>query len=164
MVGRLLIIVDTGYWLELFKVPGKFNEKAHNEIIKRFQKAIKQNARFYWPLPSVYETANLMAQVANGNHRTALVKKLYDKIAESFEPNSILTITPACECEQQKLLAFLGEFSNTYVPQKVGLVDAAIIYEARRLKNKNNQVHIWTVDQDVKSHEPDAEKNPFVGR
>jgi predicted nucleic acid-binding protein len=164
MVGRLLIIVDTSYWLELFKVPCKFNDKAHNEIIKRFKKAITENARFYWPLPSVYETANHIAQIENGNHRTALAKKLYDKIAESFEPDSILTITPACECEQQKLLAFLREFSNTYILQKVGLVDAAIIYEAQRLKNKNNQVHIWTMDQALKSHEPDTENNPFVGR
>jgi hypothetical protein len=46
MVGRLLIIVDTGYWLELFKVPGKFNENAHSEVIKRFKKAIKHSCPF----------------------------------------------------------------------------------------------------------------------
>lgn len=63
MVGRLLIVVDTGYWLKLFKVPGKFNQNAHKEVIKRFKQAIKQNASLYWPLPSVYETANHIAQV-----------------------------------------------------------------------------------------------------
>ena len=161
MVGKLLIVVDTGYWLELFKVPGKFNEHAHKEVIKRFKEAIKQNASLYWPLPSVYETANHIAQVENGNRRIALAKKLYDTIADSFEPSSILTVTPACECEH--LLKFLKVFSDTYVPQKIGLVDATIIYEAQRLKHKNNRVYIWTVDQDVKSHEPDAEKNPFIG-
>ena len=56
-----------------------------------------------------------MAQIENGNHRTALVKKRYDKISESFEPDSILTITPACECEQQKLLAFFKRiFKHLY--------------------------------------------------
>ena len=48
----------------------------------------------------------------------------------------------------------------------IGLVDAAIIYEAKRLKEKYkksiSKVHIWTKDTILKPHEPDEEPDPFI--
>ncbi|MDM8547319.1 hypothetical protein QUF61_12550 [Candidatus Venteria ishoeyi] len=137
--------------------------EAYKAVKARFSKARDEKASLYWPLPSVYETANIIAHVNDGNQRKVLADKLQQKITRSFEATSWLTVTPSCECEQERLFKFLQEFSNTYAPQKIGLVDATMIFEANRLKNKNNKVHIWTVDKALKNYEPDKEKNPFCG-
>ncbi len=130
MVGQLLIVVDTGYLLELFKVPKHFNEHNHNEIKKRFEIAVKKNASLFLPLPCLYELANHIANVKDGNKRKELADKLYDQVLDA----TFLTITPANSLE--KLPEFLKEFKDEYVTQKIGLVDAFVIHEAHRLKAK----------------------------
>jgi len=49
----------------------------------------------------------------------------------------------------------------------MGLTDTYTLEEAVRLKARYNsakdyKVHIWTKDNSLKAHEPDAEPNPFV--
>jgi predicted nucleic acid-binding protein len=159
MASKLLIVIDTGYLLELFKVPKHFNEHNHNEIKKRFEIAIEKKASLFLPLPCLYELANHIANVNNGAKRKELADKLYRQI---FNATFSLTITPANSIE--KLPEFLKNFKDNYVIQNIGLVDAFVIHEARRLKAKKstNQVHIWTTDKEVKAYEPDNEENPFL--
>ncbi len=51
--------------------------------------------------------------------------------------------------------------------QKIGLVDTFTITEAIRLKehfrNLSARVHIWTKDHQLKSHEPDADAERYLG-
>lgn len=157
MVGRLLIVVDTSYWLELFQIPNHSNSQAGIEVKKRFQQAAQNKASFFWTLPSVYEVANHIAHVVDGRKREELAEKFYKKIKDS----SAITITPACALED--FSSFLEKFKSEYVKQRIGLVDASIIVKADELKNKNNQVHIWTLDNALKSREPDQESDPFCG-
>ena len=98
MVKRTLIIIDTSYWLELFQVPNKSSTTHHAEIKKRFEQAIKQEGTsLFWPLPSVYETANHIAQVKDGHNRIKLARQLSRTVANSFEATFPLKLTPACE-------------------------------------------------------------------
>jgi len=157
MVGQLLIVVDTGYWLELFKVPHHFTKHNHEKIKSRFEKAFNEKARLFLPLPCLYELGNHIAQVKDGNKRKELADKLFHAV---FDDDTFLTITPANPVEE--LREFLQKFKEEYVVQEIGLVDTFIIHEAKRLKKSTNRVHIWTTDRHVKAHEPDAEVNPFL--
>lgn len=156
MVGRLLIVVDTSYWLELFKVPKHFSECNHDNVKKKFQWATEQKASFYWPLPCLYEFCNHVAQVENGHKRIELAQKLSEKVKG-------ITVTPACSIEQ--LPTFLEDFANNHVKETLGCVDAFVIHEAQRLKKNhpNSPVYIWTLDFALKSHEPDTEPKAFTG-
>jgi len=64
------------------------------------------------------------------------------------------------------LKTLLRVFSGEFAQQKIGLTDASIIAEARRLKSKYGKearVHIWTKDVRLKAHEPNSESDAFVG-
>ena len=158
MVGRLLIVVDTGYWVELFQIPKHSSKENYKQVKAKFAQAFEQKASLYWPLPCVYELANHIAHVQDGNLRKHLADKLYCTI---IGDNPSIVVTPACAVDDLKI--FLEKFSNTYVSEGFGLADAAVIDEAKRLKNKNNRVHIWTLESTIKAREPNRENSPFVG-
>jgi predicted nucleic acid-binding protein len=157
MAGRLLIVVDTSYWVELFRIPKHYSETKYRAVKAKFTWAAEQNATLYWPLPCVYELANHIAHIKEGKHRFDLAGKLYHKISADHPS---LIITPACAIND--LQVFLKHFVDEYVQQNIGLADAAVIEEAKRLKKDHNQVHIWTLESTLKSHEPDSELAPFV--
>jgi len=163
MVGRLLIIVDTSYWLELFKVPGHSNEFNHDNVKNKFEWATEQKSSFFWPLPCLYEFCNHVAQVKDGHKRIKLAQKLSKTVSQELsEKVKVITVTPACSIEQ--LPTFLEDFANNHVKETLGCVDAFVIHEAQRLKKNhpNSPVYIWTLDSALKSHEPDTEPEPFT--
>ena len=156
MVGKLLIVVDTSYWVELFKIPRHSSEAKHLAIKKKFACAIEQNATLYFPLPCVYELANHIAHVRDGTARKNLAEQLYQTVTN----NPSILVTPACAVDE--LSKFIESFKKEYVTEGIGLADAAVIDAAWHLKNPNNQVHIWTLETAIKAREPDTEPAPFV--
>ena len=66
----------------------------------------------------------------------------------------------------EEWLIILDDFATKLAAVKVGLTDAAVVAEARRLKQDkkrfNPRVHIWTRDGTLKAQEPDAEPDPFL--
>jgi len=156
MAGKLLIVVDTGYWVELFKIPRHYSEAKHLAIKKKFAWAISQKATLYFPLPCVYELANHIAHVRDGTARKNLAEQLYQTVTN----NPSILVTPACAVDE--LSKFIESFKKEYVTEGIGLADAAVIDAAWHLKNPNNQVHIWTLETAIKAREPDTEPAPFV--
>jgi hypothetical protein len=173
MAGKLLIVVDTNYWVELFKIPLRYTETKHLAIKDKFTWAIEQKATLYFPLPCVYELANHIAHVKDGNKRQDLANQLYKIVKDETVTDKTVTarrlpippipivVTPACAVNE--LSVFIERFKDEYVAQGIGLADAAVIDAARHLKNPNNQVYIWTLDISIKAREPDRESNPFTG-
>jgi len=157
MAGKLLIVVDTSYWVELLKIPRRYTETKHLAIKKKFEWAIEQKATLYFPLPCVYELANHIAHDQDGTTRRNLAEQLYQIVTN----NPSILVTPACAVNE--LSKFIERFKNEYVAQGIGLADAAVIDAAWHLKNPNNQVYIWTLDISIKAREPDRESNPFTG-
>ena len=157
MAVELLIVVDTSYWVELLKIPKRFSEEKHLAIREKFAWAVERKATLYFPLPCVYELANHIAHVRNGNARRNLAEQLYQTVTVQQLP---IVVTPACAVNE--LSVFIEHFKNEYVTQGIGLADAAVIDAARHLKNPNNQVHIWTLEATIKAREPDEEPAPFV--
>lgn len=163
---KTVYVVDTSYLLELFKVDGCYSDLAAEEVKKRFQKAWKSKVDLFVPLPCMYELGNHIADVRDATRR----RDLANAVLEAIEKR-IWTITPAAGVEE--LHALWSAFSKNYIyhtkPKKsgsIGLVDAATVHEARRLKDEYPEcpvkVHIWTKDQTLKSNDPDKEPNPFV--
>jgi hypothetical protein len=63
------------------------------------------------------------------------------------------------------LLSSLDAFSTQLAVSKIGLTDAAVIQESRRLKDRHVTsgwpVHIWSKDTALKACEPDQEPSPL---
>jgi len=158
-----VLVIDTSYLLELYKVPHYSEPKAHAEIKKRFAKAVEAGSRRYVPFPVIFEVANHIVDGREEGARIKLAQLFVEHVLQSFERASPFIITPALDAENLKML--LERFAGEFAPQRVGLTDTSIIEEAQRLKQKygdSYKVHIWTKDRRLKAREPDTEPDPFV--
>ena len=88
MNAQPVYVIDTSYLLELYAVPGHSTQKAVDEIRRRFTDAGGGSARLYVTVPSIYELANHIAHISDGNARFSLAKL----IKKMFYPAS----TKAC--------------------------------------------------------------------
>lgn len=168
-----LYVLDTSYLLEFFEVNADSTPDGVQEIKKRFSDCVNNNHRMFVPLPVLFELANHIADVKNGESRNKLANKLKVAISSSLSDAIPWTITllgePKLIEELTKSLdTMTNRFADEFVTQKLGLTDTVIIAEAERLKEKNVSsslkkycVHIWTRHKTLKAYEPDPEPNPF---
>ncbi len=159
-------VIDTSYLLELFAVPGHSSQEARDEIRSRIAAAAKSGARLYVPVPSIYELANHISQVSDGNARRSLAEQVRDTVLSSLDQGAPWTIIPSQQLDTFKNL--IASFVDNHVIQGIGLSDSTLIDEARRLKNTTYRergcpVHIWTTDEALKAWEPDNEPDAYLG-
>ena len=163
----VVYVIDTSYLLELYAVPGHSTQEAVKKIKSRFKDAVKQGARLFVTVPSIYELANHIAGVSNGNARWPLAKKLQDDILCSINEGGPWTIIPSQELSALKKL--IVSFADNHVREGIGLSDSILIDEADRLKRTTYResdwrVHIWTKDKKLKAREPDKEPHAYLGK
>ena len=166
MKAQPVYVIDTSYLLELYAVPGYSTQKAIDEIRRRFDNAVRQNARLFVTVPSIYELANHIADVSDGNARWSLAKKLRDDILSSLDEGVPWTIIPSQELSALKKL--IASFVDNHVLEGIGLSDSTLIDEADRLKRTTYhgsawRVHIWTKHKKLKAREPDKEPHAYLG-
>ena len=158
-------VIDTSYLLELFAVPGCSTKEAVDEIRSRFADAVKRSARLYLTVPSIYELANHISHVPNGNVRLSLAKRLRDDVLSSLEEGVPWTIVPSQQLSAFKKLVV--SFVDNHIFGDIDLSDSTLIDEARRLKDTTYRspwrVHIWTKDKRLKAREPDSEPRAYLG-
>ncbi|NOQ63692.1 MAG: hypothetical protein GQ582_04205 [Methyloprofundus sp.] len=163
------IVVDTSYWLELFKVPRHYKNEHHQKIKQHFDVATKNTFRFYLPIPVLFELANHIAHVDNGFERQGLAQKFSSIVSKGIDINEPLFNVIPCMAFpvamdlKENLNFFVDRFEMEFSPQGLGFTDSSIILEAESLKEETNIVHIWTLDQALKAREPDTESNAFIG-
>ncbi|HIE02028.1 MAG TPA: hypothetical protein EYP59_17380 [Thiotrichaceae bacterium] len=87
-----ILVIDTSYLLELFGVPGYSDDKAIREIRKRHEKAIKDKALLFVPLPCLFELGNHIADVRDETRRQSLANLLVQTIQTSIEKSTPWTI------------------------------------------------------------------------
>lgn len=160
-------VIDTGYLLEFFRVPGHSKDDHVKEVRKRHQQAIENKDRLYVPLTCIFELANHIAHIDDGNRRRKTALSFSDYVRESIDSDSPWNIVPFEEGLKTYFIPLIREFMEHYIQMNIGLTDTTVIREAIRLKEKykksGNSVHIWTKDKSLKAYEPDTEENPFVG-
>ena len=185
----VVYVIDTSYLLELYAVPGHSTQEAVDKIKSRFKDAVKQNARLYVTVPSIYELANHIAGVSNGNARRSLAEELQDDILRSINEEVPWTIvgaptivaTPTGKLDEgvprtiipsqepSALKKLIVSFVDNHVLEGIGLSDSTLIDEAHRLKRTTTyrgsagRVHIWTKDKKLKAREPDNEPHAYLG-
>lgn len=163
-----VFIVDTSYLTELLKVPGFSDDAASKKIWNRYEKAVKNDSRIFVTLPCIFELANHIAGVNDGNRRRELGNKFFEIIRSCITEDIPWIIIPPCDMEVLTQFSRLCEvFAGEYILQGIGLTDTNIIQESKRLKKKYStlgyNVYIWTKDENLKAHEPDPEIDPFLG-
>jgi len=163
------IVVDTSYWLELFKVPKRFKEAHYLKIKGLFAEASQNHFALYIPIPVLFELANHIAHVDDGSVRRDLARAFSKTVKRAISAeDAIFNIIPCMAFPvarelDESLDFFVSRFESEFSVQGLGFTDSSIILEAESLKTDINKVHIWTLDRALKFREPDAESNPFTG-
>ena len=164
MNAQPVYVIDTSYLLELYAVPGHSTQEAVDEIRSRFTDAVRQGARLYVTVPSIYELANHIAHISDGNVRFSLAKRIRKDVLSSLDEGVPWTIIPSQSLNA--LGELIASFADNYVREKIGLSDTTLIDEALRLKRtkyRGSRVHIWTKDTNLKAREPNEEPRAYLG-
>ena len=165
--GHRIYFVDTSYLLELYRVPGYFDERATGPIRSRFATAWRRDDRLFVTLGCLLEYGNHIADLRNPSDRDRWAKLLEERVAEALDPQVrqrqfvVLEAPPLAE-----LLRLVADWRSRHVTAPRGLVDAATVEKASWFKRERalgRPVHIWTLDRKLKGAEPDPEPDPFVG-
>ena len=159
-------VIDTSYLLEIFAVPGHSTKETREKIKIRIAAAAQSGARLYVTVPSIYELANHISHVSDGNVRQSLAEQVRDTVLSSLDLGTPWTIIPSQQLTTFKNL--IVSFVDDHVIQRIGLSDSTLIDEARRLKDTTYRgpgwrVHIWTKDKTLKAREPDNEPRAYLG-
>jgi hypothetical protein len=161
---KRIYIVDTGYLLELFKVPGVSTGNASKEVKKRFKNAIINNDGLFVPFVCICELGNHIAHVPDGGIRRKLVLQSIEAVKASINEGTPWTITPSEGISE--ILPHCQKFES-YCKIGIGLTDTLVIQESLRLKKRYSglgyTIHIWTKDTTLKSYEPETEADAFLG-
>jgi predicted nucleic acid-binding protein len=163
-MNSTILILDTSYLSELYKIPFYFDPARHEKIRGLFERAIRASSRLYLPFPVIFEVANHIVNGTQQGSKNPLAERFVTDMLASFEKTIPFIITPAID--EANLKGLLRRFAGNFAAKKVGLTDTSIIDEAERLKGKygaHGKVHIWTLDRRLKAREPDPEPNAFVG-
>ncbi len=169
-----LVVVDTSYLLELFRVPNNSDATAFHPVFQRFENADGVNVQLYVPLSVLFELGNHIADVKDGGKRYRLVGELVEAVQVWLSGESQFTIVSSMDDARTvedfcaALSAMTAKFASL-APDKHGLTNTAVVLEAQRLRRKYRssglkqyQVHIWTRDQRLKALEPDTEADAFL--
>ena len=163
-------VIDTSYLLELFKVPGKHANDASETIKQRFELAYESSARLYVTPPTLFELANHIANIPDGNIRREQAIFLSRAIRNSVNDGIPWVFSPSTENDVLlslgEFLELCDEFGDELTQQGFGLTDISVISQSVKLKAKylsmGMRVHIWTRDKTLKAREPDVEEDAFV--
>lgn len=168
--AHVQLVIDTSYLLELYKVPHRSDPKHFKPIHDLFDRAVaKEHSRFV-PFPVIFEVANHIAHVKDGEERRTLAKRFVADVNSGIESPAFFTIIAQgggkVLHDLDTLFALCEKYRDEFVHRGIGLTDTTIITEAQRLKDKHRshgyRVHIWTLDGALKAHEPDSEPDGYV--
>ena len=156
-----IYVVDTSYLLEFANCDGFCVPAAVKEVRRRFKKESDRGARFFVPLPCIFELGNHIAAVKHNARRAVLARWLVETVSTALADGAPFRITPAGK-PHEVLPELMKRFAGLAAKRSVGLVDSFTITEAERLKCSKLRIHIWTNDRALKDHEPDKEPNPYL--
>lgn len=161
-----IIVLDTSFLLELFKVPADSTQENHDSAKELFQKAIVEGYDVYCPLSVLYELANHIVDIKNATARRQIAEVFQETVLSAWQERIPFSIIPSeCVSGEYHDLSALPELCREYkdnIAQGLGLTDCTIVDVARKIKENYHgrlrkwPAHIWTLQKALKAMEPDA--------
>ena len=148
-------IVDTSWLLELYQVPGDSKKTRHAEVLRKT--AMAARGRLFVTLPVLFEVANHIVHVRDGNVRRRLVSRFRRDLKRSLEEDVPWTVVTSMDdgilLRSKDLIAladrFLQESGLGYSFADISIVDLAT--ELRR-KLRTIKVRILAFDEQLRSY------------
>lgn len=165
-----IILLDTSYLLELFRVPHDSVEGYHISAKALMVQAIEQGYDLYCTLGVLYEVANHIVDVKNVEVQRRLATEFQEMVTLAWAENSPFSIVPnSSSAEILEEFSSLPDLCVKYketLRQGLSLVDCTIVEVASKIKanylarKRRWDAHIWTRHGELKALEPDRFQHP----
>lgn len=148
-------ILDTSWVLELYQVPGDSKKTRHAEVLRRTSVAARGG--LFVTLPVLFEVANHIVHVRDGNVRRRLVSRFRCDLKRSLEEDVPWIVVTSMDdgilLRSEDLIAlsdrFLQESGPGYSFADISVIDLAT--ELRR-KIRTVKVRILAFDEQLRSY------------
>lgn len=150
-----MTVLDTSWLLELYQVPGDSKPERHRPVLEQAKQAAQ--GRMMVTVPVLFEVANHIVRVRNGNQRRKLIERYRKDVVDSLEQEIPWTVVRALQDDgillrTQDLVDLAGRFATS---SSVGysLADISIIDLTQSLyKEQGVAVAILTFDKQLEAY------------
>ncbi|MCY4182589.1 MAG: hypothetical protein OXF43_06845 [Gammaproteobacteria bacterium] len=151
-------ILDTSWLLELYRVPGHFDDSRAQQIYSKTDELITRNCELLVTVPVLFEVSQHITHVKSGHRRRTLSKKFRDNIASSVAedtPWTIPTIDKGTLLRAEDIIKLADRFVASY-GQNYSFADISIIDLTEQFRQKDRVVTILTFDKQLLAYSEDA--------
>ena len=148
------MILDTSWLLELYRVPGYFDESRTLEVRNETTGIVNAGDKLFVTVPVLFEVASHITHVRDGNRRRSLGKRLLEEIEKSFaldSPWTIVAIGKDVLLRSEDLIELANRFLQETGPN-YSFADISIIDLATELRKRNHSIKILAVDSQLAAY------------
>ena len=149
-----IAILDTSWLLELYQVPGDSKRERHGPVVEQARRAAQ--GRMLVTVPVLFEVANHIVHVRNGDRRRKLIEQYRNDVVGSLTNEAPWTVVPTLREDDillraQDLVDLAGRFAKV---SSVGysLADISIIDLAQSLQKRGMAVAILAFDKQLEAY------------
>ena len=146
-------ILDTSWLLELYRVPGYFQESRTDPVRTETADLIDARCELFVTVPVLFEVASHITHVRDGRRRRALGETLRDDITSSINrdvPWTITTVGKEILFRSQDVVRLAERFLESSGPN-YSFADISIIDLAAELRRPGRTVKILAFDEQLTS-------------
>ena len=147
-------IIDTSWLLELYRVPGHYKECRTTSVKATTGELAEAECELFVTLPVLFELANHIAHVGDGNCRYALAEMLLNDIRNAVDndfPWTIATMSSGILLRSRDVVDLAKRFLTLSGPG-YSLADISVIDLAEELRGRSKQVRILEFDKQLKAY------------
>ena len=150
-VARLssVAVLDTSWLLELYRVPGYFEESRTLDVQDETEGVVKAGGELFVTVPVLFELASHITHVPDGGRRQQLGKRLLKDIRNSFDrdrPWTIVTIGRDVLLRSEDVIHLAERFLEEAGPN-YSFANISIINLAHEIQRRRGTVRILTFNK-----------------
>ena len=147
-------ILDTSWLLELYRVPGYFNESRTDSVRIETAELVGAGCELFTTVPVLFEVASHITHVRDGRRRRTLGKRLRDNIKSSIDrgmPWTSAAVGRNILFRSQDVIRLAERFLESSGPN-YSFADISIIDLATELRRPGRSVKILAFDEQLVSY------------
>ena len=147
-------ILDTSWLLELYRVPGYFDESRTPHVWTETIRLIDARSELFVTVPVLFEVTSHITHVRDGRRRRLLGERLRDDIASSIDrerPWTIATVGQDILLRSRDVIRLAERFLESTGPN-YSFADISIVDLATVLRQRRRTVKILAYDAQLESY------------
>ena len=151
---KTAVVIDTSWLVELYRVPGHCHQSRSSAVRAELGDVIEKGQRAWVPVPVLFELANHIAHVKDGNIRRDLSGRLASDIRQSIEhetPWLIPSVGRGTLLRTKELVHLADRFLRDSGPG-YSLADISVIDLAEALRESDYQAQVLSFDDQLRAY------------